>query len=527
MVFGRCSQACSGWFPRWFPSTGGRPQLTPGGMAVEAPRWGISKAQLQELLQECREDAAWDATDNVRAFVQKFVEPRTAGTGMGLALLLNHQRPREVNLMVSHSWDENAQQFFEDVVRDMFDRDVAFICFLGLYQGTGQDIADQLGPEILTSPFAQVIKKCAHGRGRMLVVPNEELRRNGQGLYSRMWCDLEIFFALQVGCFIQFAQGTTQHHLCGAEGFSSRHARCGNPASPMNADERRIRDVIETMPVETPEQRQIVVIVAGSIASLCAVATSCVTWEVGVQSTEFYRRFGWVLWVGYIGTLPAAVLGRWLIRKSFAHQDGYAELDEIIGKAAEFHLSNPGVVLNPVSWESSARRRGRVFGLNDARIWVMAFALGVILALAWPQLLPEDEGALPVKACYYWFNTSPIGLGMYGWVLNLMWRLGRRQCCTSHAPSMVLAECPIPVVYILVCNGSCWAPLHASLTIGIAMLVTVLFAVIVAVCTFPHAFVFAAGTPERESRRLWRMAGSLQSNHLASVEIADGSTPLA
>ncbi|CAE8603258.1 unnamed protein product, partial [Polarella glacialis] len=233
-------------------SVAGGPKLQrlPDGTWVTAKFWGISRHQIAELYKTCRRDDRWCDTDSVSQFVPKFVAPVTDGTQMGYALLVNQESPQQVNLMISHAWVENAGVFFEDVLANTYEHEIAYICFLSNYQGSAEEIDAQLGNNILTSPFTEVIKNPACER--MMVVPNEELRWNAQGLYSRLWCDWEIKVAADSGLPISvIEQRNTDCHLLGATTLSSRNARCGDPNRPMNKDERLIRDAIKNLPPET------------------------------------------------------------------------------------------------------------------------------------------------------------------------------------------------------------------------------------------------------------------------------------
>merc|ERR1712113_197072 len=131
------------------------------------------------------------------------------------SMLLNKDAPKEINVMISHAWSENASRFLEDLIRHMRDEEVAFICAFALYQESGPDIQAQLGDELAMGPFAAVIKKLSETGGRMLVVPNEELRTNGQGLYSRMWCVWEVFVAKTMRVKIEITDRSSSEHLFG------------------------------------------------------------------------------------------------------------------------------------------------------------------------------------------------------------------------------------------------------------------------------------------------------------------------
>lgn len=200
--------------------------------------------------------------DSIRDFVTKFVEPMTRGKGMGIALLLNADAPLEVNLMISHCWDENALGFFDDLESNALESEVMFICFFSLYQnedGWGPSIAEQLGTDIRAGPFAQVIKSFLPAcgtlaaiaddeddasrdhdeddapptfRGRMLVVTNREVP-----LYSRLWCVWEVYNALAIDIPIDF---TVRGELFDGCCPSCKFAHCDKPE-----DEQRIRVAIE------------------------------------------------------------------------------------------------------------------------------------------------------------------------------------------------------------------------------------------------------------------------------------------
>jgi len=307
---------------------GPKPQRLPNGTWVTAKYWGISRAQLESYYYECCEDPQWRDTDSVADFVPKFVKPRTDGTGMGLALFLNQESPQQVNVMVSHAWQENAMNFFEDVLKFMMPFEVAFICFLSNYQGTREEIDAQLGGDISVSPFTEVLS--SFHTHRMLVVPNEELRGNGEGLYSRLWCDWEIKVAADMGLPIHLTQRTDLDYLLGSNNRSSRTARCGDPRLPPNVDEQLIREAIENRPVE-----------GGKFQSLGVFVFSiCVAYGPRVAVWRFGNTY-WTWLCGYPGgiALGAIILSGCLrpmrnLLYTIREQDGYRKLDSIIKSAA-------------------------------------------------------------------------------------------------------------------------------------------------------------------------------------------------
>lgn len=122
--------------------------------------WGITLAQCKELIHECTQDPGWSKSNTVHTLVEEYVKPRTRGSGLGYALLMNQAAPLEVNVMVSHTWAENAEEFFQTLERSVRPHDVMFICALSLYQnkdGAGPTISQQLGMTASESPFRRVL----------------------------------------------------------------------------------------------------------------------------------------------------------------------------------------------------------------------------------------------------------------------------------------------------------------------------------------------------------------------------------
>jgi len=140
-------------------STAGTPQ-TLDGKQYWAESWGITRSQCLQLLTDLREDPTWDREYNLYHLVTKYVKPWTAGKGVGYALMVNQGSPKVVNLMVSHAWSENAEEFLECLIRTASEDDVMFVCALSLYQcedGAGPTIEEQLGTDPEESPFGRVL----------------------------------------------------------------------------------------------------------------------------------------------------------------------------------------------------------------------------------------------------------------------------------------------------------------------------------------------------------------------------------
>ena len=137
--------------------------------------WGITLQQCRNLMAAVRSSTehSWSSDYSVEDLVRFYIKPWTAGTGLGYSLLANYHAPKEVNVMVSHAWKENAQDFFGTLERSCSEDDVMYICFLANYQhndGYGPNVVQQLGSEPSESPFFRVLKTietrgCASGGG--------------------------------------------------------------------------------------------------------------------------------------------------------------------------------------------------------------------------------------------------------------------------------------------------------------------------------------------------------------------------
>mmetsp|Transcript_49723 Transcript_49723/g.101085 ORF Transcript_49723/g.101085 Transcript_49723/m.101085 type:complete len:672 (+) Transcript_49723:68-2083(+) len=156
-----------------FPKTA-KPQIVPAGegrstaLEVWPEKWGITVKQFARLLDECREDPDWTDEFTVADLVQKYVIPMTRGTGLSYAVLVNANSPKEVDVMISHAWAENALDFCRTLERSVQYEESLFICALSLYQcedNCGPTIAEQLGTYPQESPFHRVLQRI-HDRGK-------------------------------------------------------------------------------------------------------------------------------------------------------------------------------------------------------------------------------------------------------------------------------------------------------------------------------------------------------------------------
>lgn len=210
--------------------------------------WGMTLEQLQGV----RKLPGFRGDMSMYDVVSELIVPLTKGGGVGYALSLNALRPLRATYMISHAWNELYVDFL-DALSDVEVAEGAFwVCAMAIYQC--EDVPEvsiqrQLGNDVRTGPFSTVLKQA----DRMIAVLTP-----AADIYTRMWCVLEIFVAVQEGVPVELAalsrsytsQGVSSS-LCDAVIEQSRApcnsclARCGNPAAPPNSDELAIRALVE------------------------------------------------------------------------------------------------------------------------------------------------------------------------------------------------------------------------------------------------------------------------------------------
>mmetsp|Transcript_81892 Transcript_81892/g.210980 ORF Transcript_81892/g.210980 Transcript_81892/m.210980 type:complete len:603 (-) Transcript_81892:94-1902(-) len=137
-----------------------QPQLVPGIGPVWPEKWGVTLGQLRDLLDECRCDPNWNSANSVRTLVEQYIIPKTRGHGIGYALMVNQDEPKEVSVMVSHSWNENFEEFVDVLERTVHQDEILFICALAIYQcgdGAGPNVEEQIGDDPHESPFVRTL----------------------------------------------------------------------------------------------------------------------------------------------------------------------------------------------------------------------------------------------------------------------------------------------------------------------------------------------------------------------------------
>jgi hypothetical protein len=190
---------------------------------------------------------------SLRDFVVRIIQPSyMEGTGVALSIPDNSKSPKYIRWLVSHSWEEEVGQLFEDVlsmskhVESRYgsdEDDGVFICALALYQGADEEIQRQVtqgSADVKQGSFARILQSTKDRGGGVWIIANEALVAKGQGLYSRLWCGWEAYNAKKENVRILLhPQRSTPRHLFGdidPTQYSLKDGRCGNPHQQKEAD---------------------------------------------------------------------------------------------------------------------------------------------------------------------------------------------------------------------------------------------------------------------------------------------------
>ena len=123
--------------PDWLAASG-------AGMANVPPlEWSLTVAQLAQFLAACRDSPTWTALGEARGgerlitmddVIVHFAEPWSRGTGCSIALLMNHDEPQRVQIMLSRSWaGPSALSTYEGLVQLPDQQAAVFFSALCLY----------------------------------------------------------------------------------------------------------------------------------------------------------------------------------------------------------------------------------------------------------------------------------------------------------------------------------------------------------------------------------------------------------
>jgi len=110
---GHAHKVCGKWYQAAELQESGM-QMWPTEVGPE--RWGMTLEQFKACREEARRKYEVEGQDifskTMRNVVDEYIVPKTKGTGMSLALSLNQDRPIKAEVMISHSWDANFQDFY-------------------------------------------------------------------------------------------------------------------------------------------------------------------------------------------------------------------------------------------------------------------------------------------------------------------------------------------------------------------------------------------------------------------------------
>jgi hypothetical protein len=208
---------------------------------------GITLQQLQDIPNGPK--------DTTRDIVEQHLKLRTAGKGVGYALLLNAVNPLRPRTVVCHAWDECYHEL-NDALQSSQQMEPFWLCSTAMYQNEDipeVTIAKQLGPDHTRGPCPTVLRNAA----LMIGVVGQR-----HCLTSRMWCVFEMHMAVRQKVPIQMVQYVARYSAHGKEKefgnidtlpileqalqpVNSLQARCGPARCTTNHDEKSIRKSIE------------------------------------------------------------------------------------------------------------------------------------------------------------------------------------------------------------------------------------------------------------------------------------------
>lgn len=213
------------WYPDVIPSTAGplsplrmvsppkshakKPALSPRGRSKVSLQasicpvdWALTMGQLKNFIRDCTFTVTYGDIKQRRGHVtfydlnEKYVKPKTRNSGRCYALHLNADTPITTQVMISHAWGNDVDEFQDAIARShklITNSTPVWICLLSLYQ-TGDDDGD-IGPSIKDQlerlPFQQVaryLRRQPPQQHPNMVVVHTTL----EDVYSRLWCIYEV-----------------------------------------------------------------------------------------------------------------------------------------------------------------------------------------------------------------------------------------------------------------------------------------------------------------------------------------------
>lgn len=138
----------------------------------------------------------------MRDVVEKIIKPDTAGRMMGLAVLRNLQSPLRARVVVSHSWDEEYDEFVK-ALQCSGHSGPFWICSFALYQHFDKmEFEKQFGEDPFSGPYKRVLQQAE----RLLMVITAKEDANP---LERLFCRAEFACALSLNKAVDFASVTT------------------------------------------------------------------------------------------------------------------------------------------------------------------------------------------------------------------------------------------------------------------------------------------------------------------------------
>lgn len=129
--------------------------------------WSLSLRQFRKVSRYIMDHPDFAGTHTMTDVVNQWVKDWTAGTGCGVAMLLNGADPRPAEVMISHAWREMFGEFAQSI-EDGSERSgvqpdtTIWICSFANFQnedGSGPDVKTQLDAD----PFGTVIRSTEVG----------------------------------------------------------------------------------------------------------------------------------------------------------------------------------------------------------------------------------------------------------------------------------------------------------------------------------------------------------------------------
>lgn len=246
----------------------GKPQRNNFDGKLYGPEFcGITLAQLEMMVAKFELNfrsglygKATTGKPTAYQFVEHYVLPLTAGTGMSLSLIVNRSKPLKVKTMVTHAWAEGigdmvkALQHYEN----QGGSGPYWICFAANFQNndeSGPLVSEQLTDDPLGGPFAAAIRCCKSVEdGKMVAVVTGAI-----DIYERMWCIFEQYISMTLDLPVD----ATQHQgndgvLIGndlgsdllvnpLQAFAEKRVQCVNARCGKEDDEQMIRAYVEQL----------------------------------------------------------------------------------------------------------------------------------------------------------------------------------------------------------------------------------------------------------------------------------------